>query len=338
MSGILIGILLLWASRQDYYRWRTWAWPLLLGTLVLLLIPLLPFTREELAAHVREHELATHDDPANRDPRHLRSWLRHAILPQLEERLGARVRGDLARLGKAAARDRRAWDSVLDRLPDLDLHAAAESCDVARSGLRAYDDALAVAVLRAAARRVGLVLGPQRARRLLELAHRPSGRRLELGAGWHAEVAFDRLRIYRPAAAARAVAPRATRGVAHFGDYAVKWGPATAPQRMARAAHVHRTAGMIRIFGARAERNQHRLDGSQFFRVTRLRQRHVQVGHHLDSADDVFRLPPHLVGERLRPHPCDREVRDRIRIILLQAQRIGEPRHRGLRQLERLCR
>src|SRR5512143_3287492 len=55
-------------------------------------------------------------------------------------RLGARVRGDLARVGKAAARDRRAWDSVLDRLPDLDLHAAAESCDVARPALRAYDD------------------------------------------------------------------------------------------------------------------------------------------------------------------------------------------------------
>jgi tRNA(Ile)-lysidine synthase len=198
--------------------------------------PLLPFTREELAAYVQERDLETHDDPANRDPRHLRSWLRHAILPQIEERLGGRVRGDLARLGKAAARDRRAWDSVLDLLPGLDLHTAPESCDVARSGLRAYDDALAVAVLRAAARRVGLVLGPRRARRLLELAHRPSGRRLELGAGWHAEVAFDRLRIYRPAAPARAVAPRASRGVAHFGDYAVKWGPAKAPRRMERAA------------------------------------------------------------------------------------------------------
>ncbi len=46
LSGaVLGGILLLWASRQDYYRWRTWAWPLLLGTIVLLLIPLLPFTR-----------------------------------------------------------------------------------------------------------------------------------------------------------------------------------------------------------------------------------------------------------------------------------------------------
>ncbi len=38
------GILLLLASRLDYYRWRQLAWPLLLITLVLLLIPLLPFT------------------------------------------------------------------------------------------------------------------------------------------------------------------------------------------------------------------------------------------------------------------------------------------------------
>jgi cell division protein FtsW len=45
-GAVLGGILLLWASRQDYYRWRTWAWPLLLVTIGFLLIPLLPFTRE----------------------------------------------------------------------------------------------------------------------------------------------------------------------------------------------------------------------------------------------------------------------------------------------------
>ena len=44
-GATLGGLLLLWASRQDYYRWRTWAWPLLLATIGLLLIPLLPFTR-----------------------------------------------------------------------------------------------------------------------------------------------------------------------------------------------------------------------------------------------------------------------------------------------------
>jgi cell division protein FtsW len=47
LSGALIGgVLLLIASRQDYYRWRLLAWPLLLATLVLLLIPILPFTRD----------------------------------------------------------------------------------------------------------------------------------------------------------------------------------------------------------------------------------------------------------------------------------------------------
>ncbi len=45
LSGALLGgVLLLIASRQDYYRWRTLAWPLLLMTLALLLIPVLPFT------------------------------------------------------------------------------------------------------------------------------------------------------------------------------------------------------------------------------------------------------------------------------------------------------
>ena len=46
LSGAVIGgLLLLWASRQDYYRWRAWAWPLLVFTIAVLLVPLLPFTR-----------------------------------------------------------------------------------------------------------------------------------------------------------------------------------------------------------------------------------------------------------------------------------------------------
>jgi cell division protein FtsW len=43
-GAILGGLLLLLASRQDYYTWRRLAWPLLLVTVVLLVIPLLPFT------------------------------------------------------------------------------------------------------------------------------------------------------------------------------------------------------------------------------------------------------------------------------------------------------
>src|SRR5881398_3075527 len=75
-----------------------------------LVLPLLPFSRAELVAHVAARGLAHHDDPANRDPRHLRSWVRHALLPLLLERLGPRAVGDVLRLGSHAAADRRAWD------------------------------------------------------------------------------------------------------------------------------------------------------------------------------------------------------------------------------------
>ena len=45
LGALLGGVFLLIASRIDYYRWRQLAWPLLFGTVVLLLIPILPGTQ-----------------------------------------------------------------------------------------------------------------------------------------------------------------------------------------------------------------------------------------------------------------------------------------------------
>lgn len=46
LSGAFVGgLLLLLASRLDYYRWRQLAWPLLFVTIGFLLVPLLPFSR-----------------------------------------------------------------------------------------------------------------------------------------------------------------------------------------------------------------------------------------------------------------------------------------------------
>src|SRR5437660_8452356 len=84
-----------------------------------LVRPLLPFSRAELAAHVAARGLAAHDDPANRDPVHLRSWVRGTLLPFLDARLGRRVRDDLLGLGRHAAANRRAWDHALELVPDL---------------------------------------------------------------------------------------------------------------------------------------------------------------------------------------------------------------------------
>jgi len=198
--------------------------------------PLLPFSRAELAAYVAERGLGFHDDPANRDPRHLRSWLRVTLLPQLATRLGSNLRADLLRLGRAAAVERRAWDRALELVPELRLQRSAAGFDVARAPLSRYDEALSAALLRAAARRVGLVLGTHRARRLVALADRPSGRRLALGAGWVAEVAFDRLRVYRgsPGAASPVVASR-QKGSALFGGFRLEWAPGPAPARLPRS-------------------------------------------------------------------------------------------------------
>ncbi len=206
-----------------------------------LVRPLLPFTKAELAAHAAARGLPVHDDPANRDPRHLRSWVRAALLPLIEGRLGARVSDDVLRTGRAAALERRAWDHALEHLPDLELRIGAHGFDVARAGLARYDDRLAVALVRAAARRAGLVLGVRRARRLIDLTRRPSGRRLSLGGGWWAEVAFDRIRVSR--AGAREVekdlevvevGKEKQQGRAEFGEFHVAWSPDAAPERLTR--------------------------------------------------------------------------------------------------------
>ncbi len=206
-----------------------------------LVRPLLPFTRRELVEHATARGLPVHDDPANRDPRHLRSWVRATLLPLLGERLGSTLRGDLLALGRHAARDRTAWDRVLDLTPDLGLVVQGESFAVARASVGGYDNALSVALLRAAARRAGLVLGPTRARRLVTLARGQSGRRLPLGDGWSAEVAFDQLWVSRRTAteigcALESVWPSEAVGSARFGGFEIKWSPAPAPDRIERSA------------------------------------------------------------------------------------------------------
>src|SRR6266576_1647288 len=204
-----------------------------------LVRPLLPFTRSELLAHVAERCLPVYEDPANRDPRHLRSWVRTTLLPLLNERLGSRLRHDLLEQGRHAASDRRAWDHMLDIVPELALTVQGTTVTVARASVSGYDNALSVALLRAAARRVGLVLGPTRARPLVGLAQRPSGRRLPLGDGWSAEVAFDQLRIGRDGhavdCALERIWPSGERGTARFGEFEIQWSPAASPALIERA-------------------------------------------------------------------------------------------------------
>jgi tRNA(Ile)-lysidine synthase len=203
-----------------------------------LVRPLLPFSRAELRSYARERGLSFVDDPANEDPRHLRSWVRQALVPLLRRRLGQRVEGDLRRLGRQAAAERRAWDQALELVPELQLRFGEREFTVARGVLARYDAELAGALLRAAARRVGLALGPKRARRILGLARGSSGRRLELGSRWYAAAQFDRLCVGQSDGrmVGRSVIVCGDRGSASFGAYRVTWSSDVSPERVGRTA------------------------------------------------------------------------------------------------------
>jgi tRNA(Ile)-lysidine synthetase-like protein len=183
-------------------------------------------------------------DPANSDPKHLRSWVRGTLLPLIESRLGERVRGDLLSLGRHALRDARAWAALPELLPELDVRFSEDAFSVARLPLAGYDAPVATALLRAAARRAGIPLGPRHALRLHELAKRQSGRRVDLGGGWVGEAVFDRLSVGKAPDRPQETIPMKAEGTAVFGDYRLAWRADPAPAHLDRDGWTTWVAGI----------------------------------------------------------------------------------------------
>ena len=203
------------------------------GTLVR---PLLPFRREAVLEYARARALPVWSDPANQDPRHLRAWLRGDVLPLLRTRLPAVDAGLLA-VGRHAARDRAAWNAVLELLPGLDFRRERDGFSVAARALSGYDSALGETVVMTAARRVGCRLGPARAARVLRLAARgPSGASVPLGEGWAAEIAFGRVVLDRTDRGAEPPpwALHAAEGEGRWGRWRLRWRSESAPSRQER--------------------------------------------------------------------------------------------------------
>ena len=203
-----------------------------------LVRPLLPFRRAELVKHLENVGLRAWLDPANLDRRHLRSWIRADLLPSLRRRL-PEVDSNLLRVSSQAASDRAAWDAALGSLPMLDFKVESGGISVAASSLGGYDSPLAEALILAAARRTGCQLGPARMGRVLALLRSGiSGRRVPLGGGWTAELAFGRLRILRePAAAPQAALPlEGHTGQGSWGRWSFRWSPGKVPEHQERAA------------------------------------------------------------------------------------------------------
>ncbi|HEU4697600.1 MAG TPA: tRNA lysidine(34) synthetase TilS [Gemmatimonadales bacterium] len=207
--------------------------------------PLLPFRRAELLGHLEERGIGWWADPGNADPRHLRSWVRTAILPALRTRL-PEVDARLGRVAAQAAAERAAWDAALGAMPGLDFREECDGVSVAAPLLAGYDSPLAEALLRAAARRAGLVLGPGRAADVRRLAAGGrSGSEVPLGHGWRAEVRFGRLHLVRvpdPVDAPEPVpldwmagdAVGDGAGERRWGEWSLRWRREPAPATQAR--------------------------------------------------------------------------------------------------------
>ena len=161
--------------------------------------PLLDVSREALANYLAQRGIIAWHDPANADPRHLRSWLRAEIIPRLVDRLPDLV-AKLAGAGEQAAAARLAWNAVPAIVPALEQVVSARGISVAAPPLRGYRSELRHAVLAALGRRFGVPLG---VRRLAALDRLLLGRRgagvVRLSGRLEAELSSGRLTFQRVA-------------------------------------------------------------------------------------------------------------------------------------------
>jgi tRNA(Ile)-lysidine synthase len=198
--------------------------------------PLLPFARRTVLQHLEEIGLTAWTDPANSDPRHLRSWIRSELLPAIRRRTPG-IDENLLRAARQAGRDRAAWDALLDVLPGLELAAEPAGISVAAPSLGGYDSPLAHALILALARRVGCQLGPARLTRVIQLLQAgASGTRVPLGRDWIAELGFGRLRLCREASSMMpdVLALEGQHGEAAWGHWRFRWAPAVTPEHQER--------------------------------------------------------------------------------------------------------
>ncbi len=159
--------------------------------------PMLGLRRADLAAHVDRAGLEVWTDPANADPRHLRSWLRAAIMPRLADRLPDvvhRLTGASAHAGRARA----AADAMPELIEALAWEASDHAISVAAAPLTGYRSPVRDALVAAIARRLGVLAGRGRLAAIAGML-RPgvTTGRVDVSGSLTAELAFGRLTFHQ---------------------------------------------------------------------------------------------------------------------------------------------
>jgi len=140
--------------------------------------PLLAVRRDELRGFLHQQNQAWREDSSNRDPGFLRNRVRHEVLPLLNEAFSPRVEENLADLAEIARVEDEHWATAHPEvcLPDDSLEIAWLS-SLPLVGQRR----LILNWLETRARAAGISF--RLIEEILELAHNPAGKRLELAGG-----------------------------------------------------------------------------------------------------------------------------------------------------------
>ncbi|MBA2292932.1 MAG: tRNA lysidine(34) synthetase TilS [Gemmatimonadales bacterium] len=197
--------------------------------------PLLALRRADLARHVAAAGLVTWADPANSDPRHLRSWLRHAVTPVLTERLPDVV----DRLGDASVQARNARvaaDATPELIEALEWKATDGAISVAAAPLTGYRSPVRDALLAAIARRLGVTVGRRRLGAVVRLLRSgATSGRIDVARSVVAELAFGRLTFHQAVRSSFGVSPLAESGSQEFGSWRISVRPAAVESAVTRS-------------------------------------------------------------------------------------------------------
>ncbi|MEJ2128029.1 MAG: tRNA lysidine(34) synthetase TilS [Woeseiaceae bacterium] len=121
-----------------------------------LVRPLLSCSRRELQDYANEQGLAWIDDPSNEDRQFDRNYLRHEVMPRLEQRwpeASSRLQQSALLAGEAA--------TMLDQLADTDLQAVSDRPErLSATGLRTLSSERQRNLLRYVVRELGLPAPP----------------------------------------------------------------------------------------------------------------------------------------------------------------------------------
>jgi tRNA(Ile)-lysidine synthase len=203
-----------------------------------LIRPLLRIERAELAERVARIGIRPWIDPANRDPSHLRAWLRNEVIPLLAARLPD-LRRRLQSAREVFEKDRLAWESVSKELPGLDFRSENGAVSVAASPLGGYSSTVVRSVLKAVGRAMGLRLDERAVDRMQALlAQGDTGRQVDLLRGAKAELTFGRLRLFVPAGHHSAeLVIESPAGSVETGPWLVSWDDDVVPGALDRAGY-----------------------------------------------------------------------------------------------------